>query len=540
MKVSTRYQAVPDEESRRRGDALVAWLRDYGARRVSSRLIDERRTIPPHVALDFGNQGILGMQVEPRFGGLGLRSREVARVLEQAAAIDLALGTWVLVCMFPGIRPIATFGCDALRERVLRPLAEGRVLAGYAQTEPGAGTHFQAMDARAVTVGERRWKLSGSKWWIGNATWAGWLTAMAHDVDARGRRRGLDAFAVATDQPGVELGRELLSLGMRGVVQSEVTFRDVELGADALLGEPGRGLEVCVDSMSWSRFAIAATCVGAMKRCAQIMLRFGERRFIATGRLLDHPVLRAALGETGARIRASEALLQRVAAALDAGHAVPVELFAACKLVASEFLWESADRMVQVLGSRGYDEENLAPQLLRDARVTRIFEGTSEALLAFLGAAALGPTSDLWPFLRVELGAEDIADELAEAGEALRGRSVPGAGAGGAGRPWQCALAGSAAAWALVAAVLGREELASSAGTRPAEAEWARRQLAGALRAMREGSAAESVLFDPSTAAKATAEWAASVGDVDQTLPGGRIGVDPVLRRDDLGADGGA
>ena len=90
------------------------------------------------------------------------------------------------------------------------------------------------------------------------------------------------------------------------------------------------------------------------------------------------------------------------------------ELFAACKLIASEFLCETADRLVQVLGSRGYDEENLAPQLLRDARVTRIFEGTSEALFAFLGAAVLAPTSELWSFLRADLDAARVADELAE------------------------------------------------------------------------------------------------------------------------------
>src|SRR5262245_17860594 len=115
MKVTTRYAAIPDDASRTRGDALVAWLREYGAHRISSRLIDERRTVPPYVALDFGNQGLFGVQVEERFGGLALRSREVARILEQAAAIDLSVGTFLLVCLFPGVRPLASFGSDELR-----------------------------------------------------------------------------------------------------------------------------------------------------------------------------------------------------------------------------------------------------------------------------------------------------------------------------------------------------------------------------------------------------------------------------------------
>ena len=110
---------------------------------------------------------------------------------------------------------------------MLPDLARGRTLAGYAQTEPGAGTHFNAMGAQAVAHPDGRWRVSGEKVWIGNAQWSNVLTVVAHDVDANGRRRGLTAFAVRTDQPGVVLGRELPSMGMRGVVQGEVAFRDV-------------------------------------------------------------------------------------------------------------------------------------------------------------------------------------------------------------------------------------------------------------------------------------------------------------------------
>src|SRR5262245_59437803 len=115
MKVGCRYRAVSDEESRARGDRIVAWLRSYGAKRINSRLIDERRTVPPYVANDLARQGVYGIQVEEKYGGIALRSREVARVLEQTAAIDLALGTFLLVCLYPGVRPIATFAQDGLK-----------------------------------------------------------------------------------------------------------------------------------------------------------------------------------------------------------------------------------------------------------------------------------------------------------------------------------------------------------------------------------------------------------------------------------------
>jgi len=525
MRVACRYEAVSDGESRERGDRLVGWLRAYGERRVSSRLIDERRTIPPYVALDFGNQGILGIQVEEKFGGLALRSREVMRVLEQTAAIDLALGTWVLVCLFPGIRPVAAFGGDALRNEVLPALAAGRILAGYAQTEPGAGTNFAAMAATAAAREAGGWSLNGDKFWIGNSSWAGVLSAMAHEVGPGGRRRGLTALAVRVDQPGVVLGRELLSMGMRGVVQGEVSFRDVVVPPEQLLGERENGLEVGVDSMCWSRFAIASTCIGAMKRAAQLMVRFAARRSIATGGLLDHPVARANLGRTVVEIALAEELLGRVAEILDSGRGVSVDLFSISKVVASEFLWSAADRLVQLLGARGYDEANLAPQLLRDARVTRIFEGTSEALVAFVGSQAMARTSEVHSFLREELEAAELADALDAAVRGMRERS-------GLARPWQCALAGWAAIWAILAA--GAEDALGRAPGPDLEraALWARARFRDACEQAAHGAPIEGILPSAAEAEQSIGAYADSIGDVEQRLPGGREELDPLLRRD--------
>jgi alkylation response protein AidB-like acyl-CoA dehydrogenase len=530
MKVTTRYRAISDAASRARGDALRTWLQDYAGRRVNSRLIDERRTIPPYVVLDLGNQGLMGIQVEEAYGGLGLRCREVARLLEQAAAIDMSLGTFLLVCLFPGIRPLASFGSDALKRELLPALAAGRMLAGYAQTEPGAGTNFPAMAARADGSASG-YRVSGDKVWIGNSSWAGALTVMAQEFDPEGRRKGLVALAVRTDQPGVRIGRELLSMGMRGMVQGEVHFRDVEVSPDFVLGSGERGLEVGVDSMSWSRFAITATCIGSMKRCAQLALRFAARRRIASGRVLEHPAIRSFFGETLAMTATADALLQRVAASLDAGEGVAAELFAACKIVGSEFLGRAADHLVQILGSRGYDEANEAPQILRDARVTRIFEGATEPLAAFVGAAALHPRSEVHRFLREELEAPGVADDLAEAVAALRARP-PATATPPLARAFECGQAGWVALWALVRASAERELRLAAAPERERTAQWARRRFADAAARARSGSAEEIAMAEPPEIEKAVASYADAIGDVDQTLPGGREERDPLLRRD--------
>jgi alkylation response protein AidB-like acyl-CoA dehydrogenase len=525
MRVACRYEAVGDDESRARGDRLIAWLRSYGERRLNSRLMDERRTIPPYVALDFGNQGILGMQVEEKYGGLALRSREIFRVLEQSAALDLALGTWVLVCLFPGVRPLASFGSSALRNEWLPKLADGRVLAGFAQTEPGAGTNFAAISSRALAHPGGGWRLSGDKVWIGNASWAGVLTAMAQEFGPDGRRRGLCALAVPVDQTGVRLGRELLSMGMRGVVQGEVGFRDVDVPPEHLLGESGQGIEVSVDSMCWSRFAIASTCVGAMKRSVQLMHRFATRRSIATGRLVDHPVARVSLGQSVVETVLAEEILRCTAEVLDAGRGVSVEILSICKIVGSELLWNVADRLVQVLGSRGYDEANLAPQLLRDARVTRIFEGTTEALVAYVGSQSFVATSEVHTFLREELGAGAIADALDEAVVAMRARS-------GLSRPWQCALAGWAAIWAVLAATADAALARHSTIDRERTALFAHARFRAACRDAAGGAEAEKIIPTPSEVEDSVAAFSSAIGDVDQHLPGGREEIDPLLLRE--------
>ncbi len=528
MKIASRYTPLGAEESQRRAEGMQAWLRDFAERRLSSRLMDERRSIQPQALLALGNQGFLGVQVEEKYGGQALRNRDIQRLLDQAAAIDLSLGTFLLVCLFPGIRPLAAFGSPLLRDEVLPDLAAGRALAGYAQTEPGAGTHFNAVAAEAVAQPDGHWRLSGDKVWIGNAQWSSVLTVVAHDVDANGRRRGLSAFAVRTDQPGVRLGRELPSLGMRGVVQGEVSFRDVVVDRDHVVGEPKRGIEVGVDSMSWSRFAIAATCVGALRRSVQLLERFATRREIATGRLIDHPVTRIAQGLGSVRIAACEALLEVIADALDAGREVDAELFAIAKVAGSEFCWDGADRLMQGVGSRGYDEANGIPQLLRDARVTRIFEGPSEPLLAFVGASALSPRSDLLRALREELGAPAEADAVGEAVTRLRSRTLGGEKLS---RAWQCALAGRAALWAVLAAAL-----AATAARRPRALQehalaWATAERERACAEAGGGGPLEAFLPAAAALDEAVAAVVEPIGDVEQQLPAERWELDPLLRR---------
>jgi len=373
----------------------------------------------------------------------------------------------------------------------------------------------------------------GDKVWIGNGTWCGVMTVMANVCDRKGVPIEMAAFTVRTDRPGVTPGEELLSMGMRGMVQSKVSLRDVDVEPADVLGEPGEGLMVGVDSMMFTRFALGACAVGAMKRSLQLIQRFASRRSIASGRLLDSPVTLAFAGELVAKTAAADALLYTIADLLDAGSAVPLEALVAVKLVSSEFLWQAADRLVQILGSRGYDEANLAPQLLRDARVFRIFEGPTEALAEFLGSRALLDDSPgVYGFLRDELGSPELADRLAACVEQLRARPldprVPLSP--NLEHAWRCALAGDAVAWAFLAGSLARRAGRTPTPRQRRVLDWTRLAFAAAVQRAVEGDLTQAAIDPADELGRAIEDYGDAIGVVDQTLAGESRQIDPLLR----------
>ncbi|MFL6674542.1 MAG: AMP-binding protein [Massilia sp.] len=505
--------------SRAAADAMIGWLRQYAARRLNSRLIDERRTIPPYVVLDLGGQGFFGLQAPREFGGRALCTVDLMRVLEQLAAVDLTLATMVGVHNGLGLRPLLRFAPAALQRRLLPQLASGRQLAAYAQTEPQAGSNPLAMQSRAVRE-HGGWRVSGHKHLVGLGSWAGMLTVLAKACDHTGAALGAIALLVPEDAPGLVQGAEAPTMGMRGMVQNSVLLNGVFVPDEYVLLAPGEGMEVARDAMGFARLGIGALCVGAMKRCAQLMARYAARREIGSGRLADNPVTLARLHELACAIYACEALVRAIAQALDARAPLPQDACLACKLLASELLWDGADRLVQMLGGRGYLENNLAPQLLRDARALRILEGPSETLAMHLGASAALADNGTQAFIAANLGRPALAAELALA--LAQGRAVA---EDAAGAQWRDYLGGELCAWALLLAA-GEQRAAGEGGGAEAVA-WARARFDGARRRLDECAAVR-----PAAAVLERIDaYADAIGDVEQTLPAEAGELDPLLRR---------
>jgi acyl carrier protein len=325
-------------------------------------------------------------------------------------------------------------------------------------------------------------------------------------------------------------------MGMRGMVQNTLFLDDAFVPDESVLLSPGEGMDAAHDAMLFSRLGIGAICVGAMKRCAQLIARYASRRTIGTGTLADNAVSVVRLQELTASIQACEALVYAIAEQIDLGTAPAAEAYLACKATATEALGHAADLLVQMLGGRGYIESNGAPQILRDARILRILEGPTETLYAHLGASLAKPDCATRSFLSnvlerpalaAELGAAvSRVTELADGAERLFGSRT-------AMRQWTDYRLGELAA---CACLLGAAERSQQAGHGDALASsnavvWARRRFNTQLQALLSELAAQRPYNASADLLGLVAGYAEAIGDIDQSLPGEAHGADALLRR---------
>jgi alkylation response protein AidB-like acyl-CoA dehydrogenase/acyl carrier protein len=479
--------------------------------------------------------------VPAAYGGLEFGHRDMLRVLEQLGAIDPTLALFVGLNNVLGIQPILRSAPAALQEELLPRLATGRELVAFALTEPGAGSHPSSMSASAWAAADGGWRLRGEKIWSGSAAWAGVINVFVQQRDATGKFLGVSGFVVRKGTVGLRQGPEALTMGMRGMVQNTVYLEDVPVYAPQMLGEPGAGMAVAQEAMMYGRLAIAAASVGGMKRCAQLMLRYSSRRAIATGRLLENPLWLTRINGLTASITALETLVDDIARRLDQGANVPQEVYAICKIIAPEFYWRAADTLVQCLGGRGYIETNSAPQILRDARVLRIFEGPTEAMAMFVGARVLYQPAALQAFLTEKVHAPEIAQTLYTAADRILARYTAADSPFAAepvARRQACLVIGEIAAWGVLLAVLQH-----AAHTDPAvqrSIEWTRGYFEHHIAQAQRSTPEESVVLSATETAEWIASYEATIGNIEQTLAGEDREIDALLRKDNGRAAGGS
>jgi acyl-CoA synthetase (AMP-forming)/AMP-acid ligase II/alkylation response protein AidB-like acyl-CoA dehydrogenase/acyl carrier protein len=506
--------ADPDSRGREgsaRAERLIDWLRRHAADLISSHADSGPRTVPAPLLRNFAQQGLLGMQVDPRYGGLGLGHRDAARVLEQLAAFDFALAVFVAVNNHLGIQPVARHASAELRALLLPGLVHGEELAAFAFQEPGLGNTPSGLASRASVDGEERWRLFGTKYLEGVQQGASVLHVFAHHDEPP----GISGFVVSEGIDGVRQLREGLSIGVLGIHRETVVLDGVRVGRENLLGGLGAGLDIAREAMTHTRLAIAAACVGGMKRCA-LLIGDGLPFDNIDMKLTPNPVTLSRLGSVTARLDALECLVHRTARAIDAGHAVPSEAFAACRTLGPELLLRSVDDLTQ-LGIRGSQAEtNRVMCLYRDAGLLRHLDGSPEVVAERTGAAVMESDASLRLLVEEVFCAPEVVGWIQPVLEAVRRRmtTLRGPLARRAQR-WGHTRAGELTTWlVLLAAAEGSLRTSPTAEIKRACA-WARAQLEDALSSIRLGTPSESATLDTSDVAATFAAYSRTIGDLD-------------------------
>ncbi|MCI4338686.1 MAG: acyl-CoA dehydrogenase family protein, partial [Thermoplasmata archaeon] len=320
-----------------------------------------------------------GLGLPARWGGVGGNAVDTVGVLEELSSESAAVATLLAVHLSVAAMPILQWGSDAQRETYLRPLAEGQWLGAFALTEPGAGSDT----ARLATRYERRgdsFRLNGAKMFITNAASADLLLTFATRDPALGHR-GISAFLLRTGTQGYAVSQHLDKLGIRGSETSGLTFDDVDLGHDALLGPEGKGLSVALSALVGGRVGIAACALG-VARSAMEEMREAARRNPSDER-------RAMVARAYVDVAAASALVTEAARQKDAGQPFE-EAASAAKLFASQAAVRIASDGIDVGGVEATRRGSRAERLLRDARVFPIVEGTTDIQEMILGRALLG------------------------------------------------------------------------------------------------------------------------------------------------------
>jgi alkylation response protein AidB-like acyl-CoA dehydrogenase len=339
---------------------------------------DRDGAMDPAILRKLAELGFLGMMVPEQYDGLGLDTVTYLVALEEIAAVDASVAVAMSVHNSLPTQMILRYGSESQREQYLPPMARGEWLGAFALSEPEAGSDAAAMTTQATRDG-KGWILDGTKAWVTSGNQAQVILAMAR-TDRPGERRGargISAFIVSPDVKGFRVGKKEDKLGLRASPTVQLSFDRMHVSGDQLLGHEGKGFVYAMQSLDHGRLGVAAQAVGIARAALEYSVRYAAER-----RQFGHPIkefeaIQFKLANMATRITAARALLYSAASAKDRGE--PITQFSSMsKLFASETAMWVTTEAIQIFGGYGYMKEYPVERLFRDAKVTEIYEGTSE------------------------------------------------------------------------------------------------------------------------------------------------------------------
>ena len=379
------------------GEAFLERLRPY-VETIDGAAIEREASIPDDVFSGLAELGAFGMKLPTKYGGLGLSHLYYCKALTLAGSANGSIGTLLSAHQSIGVpQPVKMFGNDEQKQKYLPRVAAGEVSA-FLLTEPDVGSDPARLGTSATPV-EGGYLLNGVKLWATNGPISTLLVVMARVPKSEGRRGGITAFVVEADSPGITVESRNAFMGLRGIENSVTRFHDVFVPEANVLGAEGRGLKIALTTLNTGRLSLPAMCVASSKWCLNVARGWAAER-VQWGRPVGrHEALSTKISFIAATTYAMEAMVDLCCLlADDDANDIRIEA-ALLKLYASEMAWKVADELIQIRGGRGYEtaasqaargeQAIAAEQVLRDLRIMRIFEGSTEIMHLLIAREAV-------------------------------------------------------------------------------------------------------------------------------------------------------